>query len=202
MADRLQSVRKALERNKHLLQPQATPPRLAALITRAQQETKNGTISKSLFEDICREKSPRRMSLVTSQLNTEVLIQRCFTEAMNANDEATRIRALCKLSGVAVPRASCILAWTRPMRWGVIDVRAWSVLYHLGAVRNRANGRNLGHRQWSQYVGILSNLARHLSVTPQAVDVALYLLAADLVPEFRGARKRYRPVCHSNRFTR
>lgn len=199
--NRLQTVRIELEQKPHLLEPQATAPRLAALIKRARVETSQGQLSKRLFEDICREKSNRRMSLVLVHTNTEALIQRRFNEAMAANNEESRIKALCKLSGVAVPRASSILAWTHPEQWGVIDVRAWRVLYQLNAVRDRADGKNLGPRQWAQYTDILRSLAGHFGVSPQRVDVALYLIAADIVPEFRKARNRYRPVCFRGRYT-
>ena len=53
--------------------------------------------------------------------------------ALTSLSERTCFDVLTALSGVSAPMASAILTLTNPRRYGVIDIRAWKVLFRLGA---------------------------------------------------------------------
>jgi len=70
--------------------------------------------------------------------------------------------------------ASAILTLLHPQRYGVLDIRAWQLLYRLGAVTSRPDGRGFGTSHWIEYLGILRRHARALGVSARAVEYTLF----------------------------
>jgi len=72
------------------------------------------------------------------------------------------------------PVASAILTLLHPRRYGVLDIRAWQLLYRLGAVTSRPDGRGFGASHWIEYLGTLRRHARALGVSARAVEYTLF----------------------------
>jgi thermostable 8-oxoguanine DNA glycosylase len=121
--------------------------------------------------EIAKEKSPRRASFIKQNNPDTVRHVMKFLDATESDD--VRIRLLISLDGVGIPTASAILAWTRPEQYGVIDVRAWSVLFRFGCVlKPYKNGFDTG--MFLNYNSIIRGIANYNRVTPQVIDVFLY----------------------------
>ncbi len=96
--------------------------------------------------------------------------------ALTATDDELAIRYLLGLDGVNLATASCILAWTEPGRWPVIDVNAWAAIEHFDDERSRPARRSkaLKLSDWLFYVRQVRAIAEASGRTPQEVDVWLY----------------------------
>jgi hypothetical protein len=70
--------------------------------------------------------------------------------------------------------ASAILMFLDPRRYGVIDIRAWQLLYAVGAVSENKEGTSFTLKHWLQFLGILRQLASRLGVTARAVELTLF----------------------------
>lgn len=149
-------------------------------LPRFREMGKKGYLTQAELEAIGTEKSSRRKELL-SENGDEVVVD-VTRKAFAANSERERIRLLCSLKGVAVPRASAILSWTQPDRWPVIDIRAWKTLVDHKVVTGRIDGKNLGVLQWEVFLKAVEGLRRELSdwnLSPQQIDRILYQLDAD-----------------------
>ena len=186
----LRRLRSEIERRRSYLKPGAGGRHVDLLIRRMRFAAKRGYLNQSEFVAIGRTKTLRKSVLLKA--NTSTKIREVTRFAYSATNEKQRIERLCTLRGVAVPRASCLLAWVYPDKWGVIDVRAWKVLVHYKAVNTRVEGRNLGPNQWVTYVKILNELSEALRVTPRAIDVWLYRHYDDLFPKRRRRKTGWR----------
>jgi hypothetical protein len=78
--------------------------------------------------------------------------------------------------GVAVPMASALLMLLDPERYGVIDIRAWQLLYETGTVQTNARGMGFTIENWLQYLTILRRLARKFRVSARDIGRALFNL--------------------------
>ena len=85
------------------------------------------------------------------------------------------MQLLTGLRGVSVPTASAILTLVDPRRYGVLDIRAWQLLFGLGTVGRRPAGRGFALRDWLEYLGELRRHARRLGVPARAVEYTLFL---------------------------
>jgi len=85
-----------------------------------------GLLSKELFVRVARWKSVRNIRRYES--NTEADIRTATAAAFQACDDATAIKALTQLHGVAVRTASAILHWMRPERFPILDYRIMAAL--------------------------------------------------------------------------
>jgi hypothetical protein len=173
----------AIRRRQRYLRAGAGGRPVELLISRMWLAAKRGYLLPDEFEAIGKRKSPQMSILLGQNKSSEIRDATRF--AYSATDERQRIDRLCTLRGVAVPRASCLLAWVYPEKWGVIDRRAWTVLVHYRVVNSRLNGRNLGRNQWAEYVEILNELSKTFKVTPRAIDVWLYRHHDDLFRKVR-----------------
>ena len=89
--------------------------------------------------------------------------------------EQRRLELLTGLRGVSVPTASAILTLVDPRRYGVLDIRAWQLLWRLGTVRRKPAGRGFGPDDWLEYLGEIRRHARRLGVRARAVELTLFL---------------------------
>lgn len=147
-------------------------PKFEMLANIGQQAKKRGHFTKAEFLEICRWKSHRRIALCSS--NSEKAVKDRTAFAFSAKDERSRIEALLKLTGVAVPTASALLAASSPTSFGVIDIRAWQFLYSVGIVAHNRKGLNLSVRNWLQYLAVLREVASRVKTTPRLVEISLY----------------------------
>src|SRR5207247_853996 len=72
------------------------------------------------------------------------------------------------------PATAAILTLIDPRRYGVLDVRAWQLLFGLGSVGRKPAGRGFATRDWLEYLGELRRHARRLGVTARAVEYTLF----------------------------
>lgn len=85
-----------------------------------------GYLPKKLFVRDGRWKSKRNTR--NYELNTEADTRQATADAFQAPDDASAIRALVKLRGVALRTASAILHWMRPEKFPVLDYRVMAAL--------------------------------------------------------------------------
>src|SRR5207245_8942314 len=67
-----------------------------------------------------------------------------------------------------------ILSLIDPRRYGVLDIRAWQLLFGLGAVDRKPAGRGFAPRDWLDYLAELRRHARRLGVPTRAVEYTLF----------------------------
>ena len=98
-------------------------------------------------------------------------------EAFVATDPITAVRLLCRLHGVGIPMASAILASFEPLRFTVIDVRAWTALDRLGLIEAlglSGLGRQLGYFEtYAAYLRVCVQLANGAQVSLRSLDRCL-----------------------------
>jgi hypothetical protein len=70
--------------------------------------------------------------------------------------------------------ASSILMLTNPQRYGVIDIRAWQLLFEMGSVKTNANGIGFDSKQWRQYLRILRYFADKYKVGARDIERTLF----------------------------
>ena len=148
----------------------------AALIRRMRAAWKRGYLTPSELEAICYWKSPRVIRLIRS--NPPARIRTATRAALAARSERHRLESLRELAGVAVPMASALLMLLDPKRYGVIDIRAWQLLYATGTVRKNPRGTGFTVENWLEYLTILRRFARKLRVRARDVGRALFVVHA------------------------
>jgi hypothetical protein len=79
------------------------------------------------------------------------------------------------LRGVGVPMASAILTLLDPRRYGVLDIRAWQLLFAIRSVGANRRGQGFTIVQWEQYLDALRYHARRLRTTARAIEYTLFL---------------------------
>ena len=71
--------------------------------------------------------------------------------------------------------ASAILTLLDPQRYGVLDIRAWQMLYSVRGVDANPAGRGFTVGQWIHYLETLRRHARRLRASARAVEYTLFL---------------------------
>src|SRR5574341_1197906 len=148
-------------------------PNARLLLEQLREAKEQGYFIRSEFLQMCEWKSPRARRHF--RLNTEVDVKRVSTQVFQSQDERRRIDLLNSLVGVGIPMASAILTLTDPKRYGVIDVRTWTLLYEYGEVHQNSSGRSLSPKNWLDYLRIIRNFAQDFNVTPRDIDRTLFL---------------------------
>jgi hypothetical protein len=144
----------------------------AALVRELRHVKRVGRFSWAEFIKMCRWKSPR--AIHQYERNAPAFIRRISREALRARGERQRLELLTRLRGVSVPTASAILTLVDPRRYGVIDIRAWQVLFRIGLVRRRPGGVGFRVADWEQYLSILRPHARALRVSVRRIELTLF----------------------------
>jgi len=122
---------------------------------------------------MCRWKSPRAQRHYLR--NGAARIREASRRALAARSERRRIEHLLELDGVSVPVASAILTLLDPRRYGVLDIRAWQMLYAVRGVDANPAGRGFTVAQWLRYLETLREHARRLRASARAVEFTLFL---------------------------
>ena len=144
----------------------------AALVGELRHVRGAQQFSRAEFIRMCRWKSPRAQSHY--ERNTSAAVRRASREALRTRSERRRLEVLTALQGVSVPTASAILTLIDPRRYGVIDIRAWQLLFRTGAVRRRPGGVGFRFADWERYLAILRHHARALGVSARQVELTLF----------------------------
>jgi len=142
-------------------------------MARVRAARRRGFVSRGEFLAMCRWKSPRAQRHYLR--NGAARIREASRRALAARSERRRIEHLLELDGVSVPVASAILTLLDPRRYGVLDIRAWQMLYAVRGVDANPAGRGFTVAQWLRYLETLREHARHLRASARAVEFTLFL---------------------------
>jgi len=148
-------------------------PATSALMARVREARRRGFISRGEFLAMCRWKSPRALRYY--QRNAAGRVREASRLALAACSERRRMEHLLALDGVSVPVASAILTLLDPRRYGVLDIRAWQMLYAMRGVHANPAGRGFTVGQWLRYLETLRSHARRLRASARAVEYTLFL---------------------------
>ena len=102
---------------------------------------------------MCRWKSPRARHLW--EANSSARIRAISRQVLATRSERRRMELLTGLRGVGVPMASAILTLLDPRRYGVLDIRAWQLLFAIRSVGANRRGQGFTIAQWEQYLDAL-----------------------------------------------
>lgn len=148
-------------------------PATAKLMDRLRGVRRRGWFSRAEFLAMCRWKSAR--AIRHCRLNSPRTVRRVSRAVLAARSEPARLQLLTGLHGVSVPTASAILTLLEPRRYGVLDIRAWQLLFGLGRVSRKPAGRGFALRDWLDYLGELRRHARRLGVSARTVEYTLFV---------------------------
>jgi hypothetical protein len=148
-------------------------PATSALMARVREARRRGFISRGEFLAMCRWKSPRAHHRY--KLNSAARVREASRRALACRSERRRMEYLLALDGVSVPVASAILTLLDPRRYGVLDIRAWQMLYAMHGVDANPAGRGFSVGQWIRYLAALREHARRLKVPVRAIEYTLFL---------------------------
>ena len=132
---------------------------------------KNRFLNKEQLFEVAYWKTRRKSKIVKNEENNPDKIVKDVTElALKiTNDEYNekyKIRILCTLDGIGIPRASTILTMDNPDEYGIIDVNAW-----LALTGEKKIGFN--ENDWIKYLKQIKGLAKKHGKTPRQIDMAL-----------------------------
>ena len=144
----------------------------AALVRELRHIRRAKQFSRAELIKMCRWKSAR--AIHHYRRNTPDAVRRTSRALLRTRSERQRLDLLTRLKGVSVPTASAILTLIDPRRYGVIDIRAWQLLFRMGAVRRRPGGVGFRFADWAQYLSILRQHARALRVSVRRVELTLF----------------------------
>jgi len=145
----------------------------AALIRDLAHVRRRGRFTRAEFRRMCRWKSPRARRLWES--NSSASIRAVSRAVLATRDERRRMELLTGLSGVGVPMASAILTLLDPRRYGVLDIRAWQLLFAIRSVEANRRGQGFTIAQWEVYLAALRHHAGRLGVSARAIEYTLFL---------------------------
>jgi len=165
---RYRSLAELLKRE--MAQVEAEPT--AALLRELRHVKRAKRFSRSEFIKMCRWKSAR--AIHHYRRNRAAAIGRTSREVLRTRNERQRLELLTSLKGVSVPTASAILTLIDPERYGVIDIRAWQLLFKIGAVEKKPRGVGFVFADWDRYLSILREHARALRVPVRRVELTLF----------------------------
>ncbi len=144
----------------------------AALLRELRHVKRAKQFSRSEFIKMCRWKSSR--AIHHYRRNTSAAVRRTSREVLDTRNERRRLELLTRLRGVSIPTASAILTLIDPERYGVIDIRAWQLLFQIGAVDKKPGGVGFVFADWDRYLSILRVHARSLRVPVRRVELTLF----------------------------
>jgi hypothetical protein len=133
---------------------------------------RRGYLTKPELVKICRWKSPRAIKHI--QRNHAKTIKKITQSAFATRNEQKKLSLLTSLYGVSIPMASSILMLTNPVRYGVIDIRVWQLLYVMGTVNTNAEGLSFDFKQWYRYLMILRQYAKKYKVGARDIERTLF----------------------------
>jgi len=142
------------------------------LIREFRMVKKRGYLTKSELEHVCYWKSERAIWLIRE--NSPYLIRKRTGDTFATRSERKKLDLLTSLKGVSVPMASAVLMLHNPKKYGVIDTRAWELLYTLGTVKTNSRGAGFRFNEWYRYLVIIRYFANKLHVNARDIERTLF----------------------------
>ena len=143
------------------------------LINKLKDVKKRGYITKKEFIEIGMWKSSRPKQKYLSNSGEDVIL--ISKKVLATKFEKRRIELLTKLNGVLIPTASAILTLIDPENYGVIDIRAWQILYLYGSMKVKPTGVNFNFKNWYNYLMKLRYYAKKFNVSARDIERTLFL---------------------------
>ena len=134
--------------------------------------SERGYLTKVDLVKVCRWKSPRAIKHI--QRNCAAKVKKVTKAVFATRSEKKKLELLTGLYGVSVPMASSILMLTNPQRYGVIDIRAWQLLYEMHSVITNPNGSGFNFKQWRRYLTILRYYSKKYKVGARDIERTLF----------------------------
>jgi len=144
----------------------------AALIDALRGVRLRGSFTCAEFRAMCRWKSPRARLLW--EKNSAARIRAVSGAVLDTRNERTRMELLTSLTGVGVPMASAILTLIDPRRYGVLDIRAWQLLFAIHSVDANRRGQGFTIAQWLEFLTALRHHARRHDVSARTIEYTLF----------------------------
>jgi len=144
----------------------------AALVRALGPVRRRGAFTRAEFRRMCRWKSPRARRLW--EANSAARVRAVSRAVLATRDEHRRMALLTGLAGVGVPMGSAILTLIEPRRYGVLDIRAWQLLFALRSVEGNRRGQSFTIAQWLEFLAALRHHARRLGVGARTVEYTLF----------------------------
>jgi hypothetical protein len=144
----------------------------AALMRDLRGVRGRGGFTRTEFRLMCRWKSPRARLLW--EKNSAARVRAVSRAVLATRDERRRMELLTALHGVGVPMASAILTLIDPRRYGVLDIRAWQLLFAIRSVEANRRGQGFTIAQWLDFLAALRTHARRLGVSARMVEYTLF----------------------------
>lgn len=126
---------------------------------------RNGFLNREQLYKVARWKTPRASEIV-KRTNTDSMVKSITAFAVKLSEGKYKIRILCSLDGIGIPRASAILAMSNLQRYGVIDINAWLTL-------TDKKKQGFSDNDWIWYLEQIRKLAKKHGKTPRQIDMAL-----------------------------
>lgn len=121
--------------------------------------------------DISVWKSPRLVKRVARNAPQEV--SSTWDTVRNTNSPIEQVRALSKLKGVAVPRASALLTFWNPADYAVID-RYMIDVFHSFKELQSVRRDNIKPEDYGEFVTKIRELAKMLGTQCRQVELSIY----------------------------
>ena len=134
---------------------------------------KRGYFTKNEFLKMGMWKSPRPKQQYLK--NPEEDIISISKKVLATKSESQRIELLTALKGVSIPTASAILTLIDPKNYGVIDIRAWQILFLYGSVKIKQMGTNFDFNNWYDYMVKLRFYAEKFKVSVRDIERIMFL---------------------------
>ncbi len=142
------------------------------LINKMKNVKERGYLTKEEFVNICMWKSPRPKKLYLNNPEEEIIS--VTKQVLSTDSEILKIKLLKNLKGIEIPTASAILTILDPDNYGVIDIRAWKLLYKYRVVRGNPEGNNFSLENWEEYLEKIRKFAKELNVPVRDVEITLF----------------------------
>jgi hypothetical protein len=146
----------------------------AALMRRLAAARRRGHLVRRELEAVCCWKSPRAIHHVRA--NSSRAIRIATRAALAEPDERRKLDRLLTLRGVSVPMASSVLTLLDPMRYGVLDIRVWQLLYACRVVDRNPRGLGFTAGHWLEFLEVVRPMAGRLRCTARDVERTLFEL--------------------------
>ena len=147
-------------------------PPTAALVQELVSVRARGSFTRAEFCRMCHWKSPRARHLWSA--NSPARIRAISRQVLATRNERRRMELLTGLKGVGVPMGSAILTLLDPRRYGVLDIRAWQLLFAIRSVAANRRGQGFTIAQWLDFLAALRHHASRLGVTARTVEYTLF----------------------------
>lgn len=147
-------------------------PKTQTVIDTFKNVKKRGYLRKVELVEVCKWKSPRAIRLIESNSSTSV--RNKTRAAFKTRSEKKKLELLTSLQGVSIPMASAILMLADPLRYGVIDIRVWQLLYEMKTVTKNADGVGFNFQNWYQFLIIIRYFAKKYSVNARDIERTLF----------------------------